>query len=158
MGYREPQGDGCSFAVVYLIIAAVIYGIVYFEEIKPRKEFIKRETKPVLDDAHKHAISDVDTINFADYVIDVKSAKKDSTKLTKQMYKIMDSIIEDKRYNDYKADTVGHYIGNGRTVYGLTRKFNINKAMKRPSFADTYNKYYETIKQLEIARRQSKIK
>ena len=159
MGYRpEPSGDGCFYALVYLIIAAVIYGFVYFEDIKPHKKFIKHETKPVLDNARERAISAVDTINIYDYYVDVKSAKKDSVKMTRQMLKIMDSIIEDKRYNDYKADSVGRYIGNGRTVYGVSSKFNINKAMKRKSFAITYQKYYEAIKQLEIARRQEKRK
>ena len=159
MGYRpEPKGDGCFYTLAYLVLGAVIYGFVYFEDIKPHKEFIKRETKPVLDDAHKRAIAAVDTINIYDYCIDVKSAQKDSIKLTKHMREIMDSIIEDKRYNDYTVDSVGRYIVNGRTVYGVSSKFNINKAMKRPSFAETYNKYYEAIKQLEIARRQGKRK
>lgn len=135
-----------------------------------------------MNEAHDQAIAAVDTINYNDVVIDTKSARKDSVRATKQMYKIMGNIYENKtkRFFDYvqdsipikseysrtintyvdsvRNDTIRVIVSHHKTINGATPKFNINKAMSDSTFATTYNKYYESIKQLEIARRQQKTK
>ena len=149
----EPREPGVGCAAVLLL--SVILGMIYFVDTKPRKEYVKRETKPVLDSLHKRAIDAVDTIDFNNVVIDVKSARRDSAHLTKQMLNIMDGLSGHSCYYDYKCDsTTIRDLGNGRKTYWCKGYFNVNKAMRNNQFAKTYRKYYETIKQLEIARRQ----
>ena len=183
MAYRtDERPGGCATALLLLLFCAVMYSIDYFEDIKPRKNFIERETKSVLDCAHKQAkqtAGEEDIVAFytdKDYytrTFDIQNAKQDSAQLTKKMREHMDRMIEDTRFNDYIKDTASEYtisckkgiivdsannqIGrtsSHKTVYGLKRKFNIDKAMADQSFKETYNKYLEAIKQLELARLQ----
>lgn len=153
----EPRETGLGCAGILLF--AAISAVVYFTDDKPRKDYIKEQTKPVLNQAHKEAINSVDTLDLTKYFIDVKSARKDSARMTEHMQKWMDNMSERQRFNDYtQDDTVGFDMGNGRRGYRLTPHFSINKAMKDANFANTYNQYVNAIKQLEIARRQGKNK
>ena len=72
------------------------------------------------------------------------------------MYKTVDKLYGNQNYMRYE-NSVKH-LDNGQTVCELVQHFDKNKAMKNSEFADNYNKYYNTIKKLEIARRRGKSK
>ena len=138
-----------------------------------------KETKRILSDAHEHAVSTVDTINFDGTIIDAKAAGKDSVRATKEMHRVIDDIYNVKDYNDYIRDSVPlkvktykepvyviNYTTNDticdtitryESFYGVSKHFNEKKAMSYSKFADAYNKYIKAIQQLEMARRQCKI-
>jgi hypothetical protein len=92
---------------------------------------------------HKNRIANK---RFFDYVQDSIPIKSEYTK-TINTY--VDSVSH---------DTVRVVWSRHKTISGASPKFNINKAMNDPAFATTYNQYCEAIKQLEIARRQGKLK
>lgn len=161
MGYRPDQSPGCGAYVLLCLTVAVFFGIAYFEDTKPHNNHIKQETKKILDTAHKEAVNSVDTLDLQGFFVNTESARKDSARLATEMLGWMKYQGENPRFCDYKQvyDTVD--MGNGQTGFKLSKHMwyiNVSKAMKDPCFAKTYNQYRKTIKQLEIAHRQNKIK
>ena len=93
----EPRETGLGCAVILLF--AAISAVVYFTDDKPRKDYIKEQTKPILNQAHKEAVNSVDTLDLTAYFIDVKTARKDSASLAKEMQNFMQDC-ENPRYCD----------------------------------------------------------
>ncbi len=170
---------GCLVFAAIIVIPTSIWALIGDGEKQIKRD---AQTKPVLMKAHEQAVASVDTINYNDVIIDTKNARKDSARTTKQMYKIMDIIYENrtKRFFDYVQDsipiksnysrTISTYVDSvshdtvrvvwsrHKTISGAYPQFNLNKALKDSAFAATYSQYCEAIKQLEIARRQQNVK
>ena len=158
MGYRPEPKLGAAPIVFLLIVLSVWFGIGYFEDTKPHNEHIKKETTKILDNAHKESINSLDTVNFLRFLVDTESASKDSVRLAKEMQKWMKQQGENPRFCDYKEvfDSVG--TRNGQTLFRRSKypwRINLDKAMQDQDFAQIYNQYCQTIKQLKIVRRQN---
>lgn len=161
MGYRPEPKLGATPIVFLLIVLSVGFGIGYFEDTKPHNQHIKNETKKILSAAHKEAVNSADTLDLRSFLVDTKSASKDSVRLAKKMHNWMKYQGENPRFCDYKAvfDSVG--TRNGKTLFRRSKypwRINLDKAMQDQDFAQIYNQYCQTIKQLEIARRQHRQK
>ena len=161
MGYRSEPKTGCAPILLFAFVLFICFELDYCEDTKPHDDHIKSETQKLLATAHKEAVNSVDTLNLQGLFVDAESANKDSACLATEMLGWMKYQGENPRFCDYKQvyDTVD--MGNGQTGFKLSKHMwyiNVSKAMKDPCFAKTYNQYCKTIKQLEIARRQNKIK
>ena len=181
----DPKESLWRLLLVAILISPIL--IINGRDDARRKKSVKEQTdKLVLNKAHEQAVAAVDTIKFNSTVVNTKRSRKDSVRTTKKMYDIMDEIhrnrIINKRFFDYVQDsipikseytkTINTYVDSvshdtvhvvvvwsrHKTISGASPKFNINKAMNDSEFATTYNQYCEAIKQLEIARRQGKLK
>ena len=179
----EPEESLWRLLLTAIVISPILI-INGCYDARYKKSVKEKTDKLVLNKAHEQAVAAVDTINFDDIVVNVRHARKDSVRTTKKMYDIMDEIhrnrIINKRFFDYIQDTIpitSHYdktihtivdsinhdtvrvkISHSKQSYGVSQKFSINKAMNDSVFATTYNQYCESIKKLEIARRQGKLK
>lgn len=161
MGYRPDQSPGCGEYILLCLTVAVFFGIAYFEDTKPHNEYVQNKTKSILSQAHKEAVNSVDTLDLQGLFVNTESANKDSLRLAKEMHNWMKYQGENPRFCDYKQIYNKVDMENGKKGFQLSKNMwhiNTSKAMKDPDFAKIYNQYCQTIKQLEIARRQNKYK
>ena len=124
-----------------------------------RKKYIEKEThRLVLNKAHEQSVAAVDTINFNNEIVNATRARRDSAHATKKLYEEMDFMHSKPSFNDYSINYDNFSVCGKDTFYGMTPQFNIKYAMSDKEFAKAYNQYCEAVKQLEIARRQGKLK
>jgi len=159
---RPEPSPTAGEILIPILICALAWLIHYHEDIKPEKEFDKAQTKKVLDIAHKNAVMSVDTINFDEYIVDTKAARKDSVNSTKEMQKWVKHQGKNPRFADYKYIYDTLYTKQGQIKgYRLSKNMwhlNTNKAMTDPEYTKIYDEFSDAIVKLEIARRQQKHK
>ena len=158
-------GDGLGDFLLGMTVIGI--PLLYFSisPIVDSKKYAKKQTEIVSNFAHYNAINSVDTINFDGTPIDVRAARKDSARAIKQMRKATRRFHKDDCF-DYFNDSPKRIVSYDPTDtakanphYSWTKwHLNIDKAMNDSVFAESYNKYYKSIQQLEIARRQGKLK
>ncbi|MBR3511071.1 MAG: hypothetical protein IKN73_03345 [Alphaproteobacteria bacterium] len=148
------------------LLGMTVIGIplLYFSisPIVDSKKYARKQTEITSNFAHYHAVNSVDTINFDGTPIDVKTARKDSATAIKQMRKAIRKFHKSDCF-DYFNDPPKRIVSYDPTDTAKTNPhyswtkwhLNIDKAMNDSAFAASYNKYYKSIQQLEIARRQS---
>ncbi len=156
-----------SFGDFLLVMIVVVIPLLYvsISPIVDSKKYARKQTEIASNFAHYNAVNSVDTINFDGTPIDVKAAHKDSATAIKQMRKATRRFHKDDCF-DYFNDSPKLIVSYDSTDtaktnphYSWTKwRLNIDKAMEDSTFAASYNKYYKSIQQLEIARRQGKLK
>lgn len=142
--YREE--DKCSFVCMCIFFLTVYFSPVIYEEVHDGR-FCDWETRETLSETHERAVSAVDTINFDGTPIDVKAARKDSAQAVRQTRKAIRKFYRKQNSEMFDRDRQGYIV-----------RINSKKAMSDPKFADAHRKYYKAIQQLEMARRQGKLK
>ena len=170
--------------MLWIIAVLIVLGLAIDTDNNQEKNIADQKTTEILNNAHEQAVAAVDTTKINSTVVNEKRSRKDSVRATTKMYDIVNKIhknrIANKHFFDYVQDsipikseytkTINTYVDSvshdtvrvvwsrHKTISGVSPKFNINKAMNDSAFATTYNQYCEAIKQLEIARRQGKLK
>lgn len=163
MSRMSSDGLGDFFLGMTVVVIPLLYIII--SPIVKTKKYAKKQTEIASNFAHYNAVNSVDTINFDGTPIDVKAARKDSAIAIKQMRKATRRFHHDScfdYFNDYPKLIVSYDptdTAKTNPHYSWTEwRLNIDKAMTDSAFAASYNKYYKSIQQLEIARRQGKLK
>ncbi|MBR3511072.1 MAG: hypothetical protein IKN73_03350 [Alphaproteobacteria bacterium] len=151
--YASLDSEEKFGTIMLLIFAVVIVAGKGINDDNKRKDIVDRKTTEILNKAHEHAVSTVNTINFDGTPIDVKAAQKDSVQAVKQTRKLVHKFY---KANDSKKFKEEEYL-DPRDHYGIIR-ITTNEAMSDPKFANAYGKYIKAIQQLEISRRQGKLK
>ena len=159
------SSDGLGDFLLGMMVIGIPLLYISISPIVDSKKYAKKQTEIASNFAHYNAVNSVDTINFDGTPIDVKAARKDSAIAIKQMRKATRRFHHDScfdYFNDYPKLIVSYDptdTAKTNPHYSWTEwRLNIDKAMTDSVFAESYNKYYKSIQQLEIARRQGKLK